>query len=213
MFIGFGSLLNASLVLTGSIIGLIAGKRLPEGIITSIRGAIGVFTLLLGIDLINRGDADLIRAFFCLSLGAIVGWFLRRKARFEFSQYEKGFIGASLIFSVGPLTFLGCILEGTKGDSSILISKSLMDGFSAIFLSASLGRGVIVSAGFVLIFQLFLTYLAFVMGQALSERVISRALFVGGGLLILSALDILGLEMKIKPIDMLPGFLMCIIVP
>lgn len=213
MFVGFGSVLNASLIVFGSILGLTIAKRLPKELLTSVKGGIGVFTLLLGVELINQGGAEFLKVFVCLSLGAALGWFLRRQARFEYFEKQKGAVSAFLLFSVGPMTFLGCMLEGTKGDSSILVLKSLIDGVSSIFLSASLGRGVAFSAILVLAFQLSLTYASLALGGQLSQEAVARALFVGGGLLVLSALEMLGLEIKVKPLDVLPGLLMCIIVP
>ena len=47
---------------------------------------------------------------------------------------------ASLVFCVGPMTILGSIQDGLMGDATLLVIKSLMDGFAALALAALIGR-------------------------------------------------------------------------
>ena len=79
----------------------------------------------------------------------------------------QGFITASLVFCVGPMTILGAIQDGLMGDYKLLAVKSLMDGFAAMALAASLGVGVILSAGTVFGYQGGLSVLAMLFGAAL----------------------------------------------
>ena len=68
-------------------------------------------------------------------------------------QIAQGFVTASLVFCVGPLTILGSIQDGLMADYTLLAIKSTLDGFTAMALAASLGAGVILSAATVLGFQ------------------------------------------------------------
>ncbi|MFN3813665.1 MAG: DUF554 family protein, partial [Aquificaceae bacterium] len=121
------------------------------------------------------------------------------------SDFTKGFISASLLFTVGPITLMGCILEGARGDSTLILSKAFMDGFSSIILASSLGGGVLLSSLYVLVFQGSITLLAYLYGDFLSERAISNSLFIGGGLMLLTSLRIFGILKEIKLLDLLPS--------
>ena len=74
---------------------------------------------------------------------------------------------ASLVFCVGPMTILGSIQDGLMGDATLLVIKSLMDGFAALALAASLGGGVILSAATVFGYQGGLSVLAMLFSAAL----------------------------------------------
>ncbi|HAV40217.1 MAG TPA: DUF554 domain-containing protein, partial [Aquificaceae bacterium] len=66
MFPTFGTLVNASLVVAGSFIGLRFSHLLPQSLRTSIMWGIGLFTLLLGIRLISENKPEMLKVFFLL---------------------------------------------------------------------------------------------------------------------------------------------------
>lgn len=157
---------------------------------------------------------ETLKVFFILLFGSLVGYFLDMEERIhkiaKGESFLRGFITASLLFTVGPMTLLGCILEGTKGDSSLILSKAMMDGFSSLILSSSLGRGVLFSSLFVLFFQGTVTALAFYFGDFLNRSSMSNTLFVGGGLMVLTGLKIYGLLEKVKVLNLLPSLLIAL---
>ncbi|WPM31671.1 DUF554 domain-containing protein [Hydrogenobacter sp. T-2] len=213
MFPTFGTLVNAGLVLVGSSVGLLISKNLPERLKTSVMQGIGLFTLLLGIKLISENKPELLKVFFLLVIGSLIGSFLKLEERIEAltktqSDLAKGFVSASLLFTVGPMTLMGCILEGAKGDSSLILSKAFMDGFSSIILASSLGKGVAFSALYVLIFQGSITLLAYLYGEFLKEQSMSNALFIGGGLMVLTALKIFDLLKNVKVLNLMPALVL-----
>ncbi|MFN3598188.1 MAG: DUF554 domain-containing protein [Aquificaceae bacterium] len=210
MFPGFGSLVNALLVLAGGSLGLLLSKHISERIKTSILWGIGLFTLMLGVRLISENKPELLKVFFLVIFGVLFGSLLRLEDRIEgfgegSSHFTRGFISASLLFTVGPMTLMGCILEGTRGDSALILSKAFMDGFSSIILASSLGRGVIFSSLYVLVFQGSITLLAYLYGDFLSESSLSNALFIGGGLMFLTSLRIFGILKEVKLLDLMPS--------
>jgi uncharacterized membrane protein YqgA involved in biofilm formation len=69
------------------------------------------------------------------------------------STVSEAFFTASLLFCVGPLTVLGSIEDGLRGDIQLLTTKSLLDGFASIALAAALGPGVALAAISVLVIQ------------------------------------------------------------
>jgi len=74
-------------------------------------------------------------------------------SRHEHSTVSEAFFTASLLFCVGPLTVVGSIQDGLTGDYQALATKALLDGFASIALAASLGWGVALAAGTVLLVQ------------------------------------------------------------
>ncbi len=213
MFPTFGTLVNAGLVLAGSSVGLLISKNLPERLKTSVMQGIGLFTLLLGIRLISENKPELLKVFFLLIIGSLIGAFLKLEERIDAltsmqADLAKGFVSASLLFTVGPMTLMGCILEGAKGDSSLILSKAFMDGASSIILASSLGKGVAFSALYVLLFQGSITLLAYFYGEFLREQSVSNALFIGGGLMVLTALKIFDLLKGIKVLNLMPALVL-----
>lgn len=214
MFPGFGTLVNASLILTGSFFGLKASRYIPQGLKEGAINAIGLFTLMLGIKLLYENKPETLKVFILILTGSALGHILRLEESIHGFLKDrggnsvKGFVTACILFTVGPMTLLGCTLEGTKGDSTLILSKAVMDGFSSTILSSSLGRGVLFSAFFVLLFQGMLTGLAFYFGSFISESSMSNALFVGGGLMILTGMKIFGLLEKVKVLNIFPSLVM-----
>jgi uncharacterized membrane protein YqgA involved in biofilm formation len=123
----------------------------------------------------------------------------------------QGFITASLVFCVGPLAILGSIQDGLTGDYTLLAIKSLMDGFAAMALAASLGGGVLLSAVTVLLYQGSLTILAMLFATALGGVTRTTPWVVEmtatGGVVILSiALLLLDIK-RIRAANLLPAIL------
>ncbi len=208
MFPGFGTLVNFAFVLVGSYIGLKGSTFINPAIRKGVIHGIGLFTLLLGVKLMTENRPELLKVFLILVFGTALGYLLDLEGRIssltgEEKDSARGFITASLLFTVGPMTLLGCILEGTKGDSSLILSKATMDGFSSVILASSLGRGVMFSSLFVLIFQGTITLLAFFFGDFLDKQSMANSLFMGGGMMVVIALKLWGLLEEVKSVNLL----------
>jgi uncharacterized membrane protein YqgA involved in biofilm formation len=216
MFPGFGTLVNASLIVVGSFLGIKAQRYIPHSIKEGTINAIGLFTLILGIKLLYENRPETLKVFFLLTFGSILGHLIKLEEKLQEllkgNESTKGFISASLLFTVGPMTLLGCILEGSKADSSLLLSKAFMDGFSSVILASSMGKGVAFSALFVLVFQGMLTFLAFYLGSFISQSSMANTLFIGGGLIILTSAKIFGLLDRVKLLNIFPSLVISLFV-
>jgi uncharacterized membrane protein YqgA involved in biofilm formation len=111
--------------------------------------------------------------------------------------FIRGFVTASLLFEIGPMTILGSIQDGLTGDYSLLATKSVMDGFAALALSSTLGVGVLLSTVVILIYQGGISLLAAQAQNILSDGMIAEMTAVGGILLVGLAI---GSLLEIKPI-------------
>ncbi len=165
-----GTIVNVLTVLVGSGLGLLLRGRLPQRIVNVVMQAIGLTTLLIGV--LNAVDLTrvetppgIIIGLIALALGGALGewWGLeealegvgeRLKARFQGQgRFTEGFVAASLLFCVGPLTLIGSIQNGLAGDASFLLLKSTLDGFASLALSATFGFGVIFSVVVIAVYQ------------------------------------------------------------
>jgi uncharacterized protein len=153
-----------------------------------------------------------------LLIGSIAGTALNLQKRIEslggrihaqFSQgdagrFAEGFLTASVIFCVGPLTLLGCFENGVNQDPSLLMIKSLLDAFCSLALAAGLGLGVAFSVLTVLFFQGSLSVLAYHFASAIPDLSQQMMNVVGGVLLLATALSLLEIK-KIPVANMLPA--------
>jgi len=90
------------------------------------------------------------------------------------------------------------------GDATILFSKSILDGVSAVIFAATMGIGVALSALPVLVYQGGITLLAGVLRPFLTATVISQMSLVGGVLIFAIGLNILEVT-RIKVGNLLPA--------
>lgn len=241
-----GTVVNAITVAAGSFTGLTLGPRLPERYRRIVLTALGLVTVLLGVDAGVLTMRQLVRDFgpavhgpetygarlgmvmiVCLLTGCILGTALRlndridglgrmihaRVGRGDGHRFAEGFLTASVIFCVGPLTLLGCLRNGAEGDPSYLYIKSALDGFSSIALAAAFGGGVVASVLTVIVLQGGLSLLAYWSAGSLPDVSVGMMNVVGGVMLLATALTMLEVK-KIPVADMLPGlFLPPLLIP
>jgi uncharacterized membrane protein YqgA involved in biofilm formation len=118
----------------------------------------------------------------------------------------EAFVTASIVFCVGPLTFLGSIQNGLTGDATLLSVKSVLDGFTAIALAATLGWGVLLTVPLILIYQGGLAVGASLFAGILSDLQLREMSAVGGLLLMGVGLKLLAIR-DIKVADFLPAII------
>lgn len=227
-----GTLINTATVLLGGGLGLLLRGKLPERIITTVMQAIGLTTLLVGI--INALDLTrvteppgLIIGLVGLAVGGALGeWWrlddrlgnvgerLRKRFRGQ-GQFTEGFVAASLLFCIGPLTLVGSIQNGLAGDNSFLMLKSALDGFSAMGLAATFGFGVLFSAAVVLLYQgaisIFAGLLAGLIPDPYTDPNVLLINGVGGLMIVGLGLTLLNIT-KIRNASMLPALAVVVLI-
>ena len=121
-------------------------------------------------------------------------------------RFIEGFVTASLVFCVGPLTILGSLFDGIGLGSEQLILKATLDGFASIAFAASLGVGVMAAAVAVGVVQGALTVVGFLVGDVLPEAHLAAITATGGLLLVGVGLRLL--QIKAVPVgNLLPALL------
>jgi hypothetical protein len=218
-----GTFINVGTVLLGTLIGVLVGHRLPDGIQRRVLMGLGMVTLVLGIDnALDWEDTNPIIVMGAVLLGGITGEALgierrlgqlgdtlqRRFAGEGHSTISEGFVTASLLFCIGPLTVVGSIEDGLTGDYSSLGAKALLDGFASIAFAATLGWGVGLAAISVLLIQGGISLGAAPLDDVLGEDTEAlAALTSAGGILIIGiSLKLLDLR-DVKVGNYLPALL------
>ncbi|MDA3817591.1 MAG: DUF554 domain-containing protein [Prolixibacteraceae bacterium] len=217
-----GTIINIGTIVIGSVAGYVFHSKLPERILNRVFQGIGLFTIYIGFDMAMK-TTNFIILVFSMILGSATGeWidiekyinrfseWVKRKIKSDNESFSEGMITAFLLFCMGSMTILGAFEEGTKGNSDLLIAKSLMDGFGSLALASALGIGVLFSIIPLFIFQGGLTLLSFWLGNLMPEQVINEMTAVGGLMLIGLGFSIMNIK-KIKVINMLPALVFSII--
>ncbi len=124
--------------------------------------------------------------------------------------FAYGFLNASVLFCVGAMALVGSFKAGTEGDYSLLLTKSVMDGFIAIMFAGAMGIGVGFSALSVLVYQGALTLLSSWIRPFVSEAMITELSAVGGALVVMIGVNLLGLK-KIRTGDFLPALAVIVV--
>ena len=128
------------------------------------------------------------------------------RRRVEHERFVEGFVTASLVFCVGPLTVLGALSDGLGRGIDQLVLKSSLDGFASIAFAASLGWGVAASALSVLVVQGAWTAVGALLGEVLPEAHVAALTATGGLLLVGVGLRLLRVR-QVPVADLLPALL------
>lgn len=215
---GLGTVINVVAVLLGAGIGTVVGARLSGGMRETAMHAIGLVTLLVGVQSFLRFDNPLIPLVSVISglaVGELVdidgrlgrfGDALERRFSKGGSPVSRAFVTTSLLFCVGPLTVLGSLQDGISGDYRLLALKSALDFIAALSFASVLGWGVLLSAGSVLVVQGALTVAGAIFGAFMDEPMILAMSSTGGVLLLGLGLGLLDLK-EIRVANMLPALL------
>ncbi len=225
-----GTILNVATVLLGSFLGLFLGARLTDRLREMLTAVLGLFTLAIGVDMFLEGLAvegeNILVPLISLLVGGLLGeWWkveerlrnvgARLEARFaggsgeavEGNRFIRGFVTASLLFCVGPMTILGSIQDGLLGDYELLAVKSVMDGFASLALASAFGVGVFFSALVVLLYQGGLTLGAAQLQNLFTPLMLAELSAVGGVLLLSLAVGPLLNLKAIRTANLLPALL------
>lgn len=211
-----GTLLNAATVLVGGLLGTVLGANLPQRLRERVVHGIGLFTVVYGVrGAIETGNVLVL--LFATLIGASIGATLSLDARLNAlgdalqrrfaargGRVSEAFVTSSLVFCVGPLTFLGAIENGLTGDATKLTLKSVLDGFASLAFAASLGWGVLLSVGTILVYQGGLAAGASLFSGAFTTAMIREMSAAGGLVLIGVGLRLLELR-DVRVADLLPA--------
>ncbi|MDQ6595334.1 DUF554 domain-containing protein [Bacillus salipaludis] len=217
-----GTLVNGALIIIGSLLGKLL-NRIPESMKTTVMYAIGLSVMVLGLQMGLKSENFLI-VILSLVIGAVIGelfkleeklndlghWLESKVGSNGKGSISEGFVTATLIFVIGAMAIIGALDSGIRGDHDVLYTKSIIDGFTALILTTTLGIGVLFSAVPVLLYEgliaLFATQIDRFVPQALMDQFIVEMTATGGVMIFAIGLNLTGM-IKIKVANLLPGIL------
>ena len=216
--VGLGTLINTATVLTGGVVGLVIGDRIPDRIRTIVVQVIGLVTLGIGLGDVLKTH-NIVFPLVGMVIGGVIGELLAIEQRLEkfaelirrrFARNQEpgkfinGFVTATLLFCVGPLTILGAMQDATGETPQLFIIKGTLDGFMNVIFGAIYGVGAIFSALSIFVVQGSLTIGGTALDSLLNERMRTE-LFAAGGLAVMAiSLNLLEIK-KIRLASLLPG--------
>jgi len=232
--IPWGTIANVATVLAGTLIGALAGKRFPEGVRGTVMATLGLATAAIGVrELLPTDEFPLVLG--AVLLGVVIGELLHIEAglhrlgnalqnRFvapvpvdvevpetsrpvpHQSRFAEGFVVASLVFCVGPLTIVGSIQDGL-GDAELLLVKAALDGFASIAFATVYGWGVGAAAVTVAVIQGGIALAAGTLDGLLTDAMLDGLGAAGGILLLGISLRLLDLK-QVRVANMLPAVIL-----
>lgn len=226
---GLGTLINLATVAVGGIAGVYAGHRFPERMRLTIMQGIGLATLavaVVGFEPLLDADRGLRRAVImigALTVGAVIGEVLKLEERLERigdrlrrrfapeaetkSRFVEGFVVASTVFCVGPLTLLGAVEDGLGVSIRLLAIKSTLDGIAAVGFASVYGWGVLASLLTLAIYQGAVTALAVVIDPVLTTEVLAELGVIGSLLVLGIGLRLLEIK-EVAVVNLLPALVL-----
>ena len=217
-----GTIVNGLLIIVGTLLGRLL-TRIPENMKATVMHGIGLAVMVLGLQM-GFKSANFLIVILSLVIGAVLGeaWKLEDKLNSVGDWLEsklgskgegsisQGFVTATLIFVIGAMAIIGALDSGIRGDHDVLYTKAIIDGFTALILTTTLGIGVLFSAIPVMLYQgtiaLFATQIDKIIPQALMDSFILELTATGGVMIFAIGLNMIGLT-KIRVANLLPGIL------
>jgi uncharacterized protein len=218
---GLGTLINTATVIVGGGVGYFIGHRIQENVRLIVMQVVGLATMIMGIQ--SAMDThNIVFPLIGTVFGALIGELLKIEDRLESvgewlkkkfarddsdeSTFVKGFVTATLLFCIGPLTILGAIEDASGKTPQLYIIKGTLDGFISIIFVAAYGIGAMFSAVSVFVVQGLLTLGGTGLDSLLDDRMRTELFATGGFLVLAIGLNLLEIK-RIKLGSLLPALI------
>lgn len=228
MMVLFGTIVNALLIVVGSVIGMFF-TRIPEKYKETVMHGIGLAVVLIGLQMAFSTE-NIVIVLISLLFGAIIGEFLRIEdalnqlgmwlgskftTKNDTISVSQGFITGTMIFCIGAMAIIGALDSGIRGDHEVLITKGIIDGFTALVLTTTLGFGVLFSVIPLILYQgvitLFATQIENWVPEAMLNGLIDEITSVGGLLIVAIGLNLLKIK-EIRIANLMPALFLVVVI-
>jgi len=225
---------NCAAVIFGSLIGLLAAKKITGELSSIIQTAAGIVTFVIGTQMAFKYESIVILTLSMIIGGVLGTWWdwdgkilaagralehlvdrsrgsqLAKPADTPEHNFAYAFLNSSVLFCVGAMAILGSFKAGIEKDYTIIFTKSILDGFMAITFAAAMGVGTAFSALAIFIYQGALTLLSVLIKPYVTDSMISELTSTGGALIMMIGINLLGIK-KIKTANYLPAVLLAVL--
>ncbi len=231
--IGLGTIVNTAAIVLGGVFGLLFGRRQSErhqdtlmktcGVTVIFIGIAGVLSKMLAVQGAALVSGRSLLLVLSAAIGALIGETLNIEGGFErFGQwlrqktgnardktFVEAFVTAALTVSIGAMAVVGAIQDGLTGDSSVLITKSILDFVIVMVMTASMGKGCAFAAIPVLLVEGSLTLLARLIAPIMTEAALANLSMVGSMLIFCVGVN-LTFGKRIRVANLLPALILAV---
>jgi len=208
------------MVFAGGILGTFFGKHIPQRTEQALTVTFGLCSCAIGITSIMKYSATT-PVVMALILGTFLGNLMQLEKRIE-SGFRKlldalpinsghldmdRYITIVVVFCASGFGLFGSLTEGITGDPTLLMSKSVLDLFTAIIFAGTMGLSVSVIAfpQFAIFGSLF--FLSQFIAPLFSDTAMNNFIACGGIMTVASGLRIA--QIKSSPVgDMIPALVL-----
>ena len=216
-----GTFVNVGTIILGSLLGGLVKKVLKEEYSQGLFTAMGLAAFGLGVNSVvqNMPESNYPVLFIAsLAAGTLIGSILKiehRVNRITSKQKDGGKLGhgivsGSLIFCVGTLSILGPVQSALYQDHTFLFTNAMLDFVTAMVFAATYGIGLAFAAGILLFWQGSIYGITLMLGNFITDNMMTELSIVGGFLILSSGLAILNIK-DCKTLNMLPSLAVPII--
>lgn len=218
-----GVIINVVSVAVGGVLGSLAGSRLTADFMEKMNMIFGVSSMGMGVASIVLMK-NMPAVIFALIIGTMIGLLIHLGDRIEKAagSAQRVFAGGRMsgregsaaqfvtvivLFCASGTGIYGTLVSGMSGDHSILISKSILDLFTAMIFACSLG--IVVSAVSIpqIVIFLALFFLAKLIFPLTDEMMINDFKACGGFIMVATGFRII--KVKMFPVaDMIPAMIL-----
>ena len=220
-----GVMVNVLSVLSGGIIGGLVGKKIPQRFKDTLPVIFGFAGITIGVMKIVE-TKNLTIVIMSLVVGTIIGelihledrmdkmarWIiLRVSQKKEENQREvEMLVMVLIIFCISSTGIYGAVSEGFAGDSSILLSKSVLDFFTAIIFGSIIGYTIAMISIPQILILLPLYFGAVYISPYISDVVLGNFIATGGVITMIFGTRMANMA-QIKAANTMPALIVVII--
>lgn len=219
-----GLITDVCALLIGGLLGNVVGKRLSEELKHSLNNIFGFCAIAIGIRLIVKMNS-LSAVVLSVVFGTILGNLLHLEDRVnsairglapkvlrsnlaDDTSFVTLFSAAAVIFCCSGTGWYGVLNEGFTGDGSILVTKAILDFFTAIIFAAILGKLVSYLAAPQLMVYIILFSLSKLVVPFITDNMVADFSAVGGIIELITGMRICGIKKDTKLIDVIPAMIL-----
>ena len=219
-----GTIVNTCAIIAGSLLGALLNRGIKEKYKDVLYTGLGLASLAIGLNAtISHLPKSEYPVLFILSLaiGGVCGTKLDIDGRFKrlvnrrsqsanANKLGDGLSTAILLYCIGPLSMLGPVISALKGDHTFLFTNATLDFVSSTVFASTYGVGMVLAAPVLFLWQGMFYLVAEISSTAISDRLMSELLIVGGLMITGSGLGLLNLK-DCKTLNLLPSLLVPVV--
>ena len=231
--IGLGTIVNTAAIVLAGVFGKLFGGALKArfqdtlikacGVSVIFIAIAGVMSKMLSVDGTALSSGRSVLLVLCVAVGALIGeainiedaferfgeWLKRKTGNAKDASFVDAFVTASLTVSIGAMAVVGAIRDGLSGDSSVLITKAILDFVIILVMTSSMGKGCAFSAIPVLLLQGGVTLLASVVAPVMTAAAVQYLSLIGSVLIFCVGVNLVWGK-KIRVANMLPALILAV---